>query len=357
MILSHAFWSFLENKECKEKQEILLTKLLFYLIQNYKEPKKAIRRLTGLDVERFEQEKQEKVPTSKEEKANEGKILRPDIIGYDKNGKKLLIIECKLDSGLTENQPNSYLEIIEKEGKIIFLVPKDRVEYIQNKIKERVTKEDLERIKILSWIDLIKEIEKEAENSENKSLLADLKQLKDLIEKIDSESMKPITYDDLDPKNGKLILNFLKILKKCRDRIEEELKEEIDMEGFNWGSKPNIGDIGFYFKFKRKNIGGYLHISFRKWVEYSKVKKVETPFWIKLNKLDDKNYPIGKHDLVHSILEKCEPNKTFEDFEDEKEKEKGTLYAITLTPGMEEEEIVNHIVNEIKKLANLFKDI
>jgi len=354
MILSHAFWSFLENKECKEKPEILLTNLILYLLKNYEEAKKVIKELTNLDVERFEQEK---VVKKEKENAEKEEMSRPDIIGYDKNGKILLIIECKLNSGLTKNQPNSYLKSIGDKGKLIFLVPKDRIEYIRNRIKERVREDDLKRIKILSWIDLIKEIEKEARNSENKNLLSDLKQLKDLIEKIDRETMRPLTYEDLDPKNGRRILNFLEILKKCKRKMENELKEEIDMEGFTWGPKPNIGDIGFYFKFNQKNIGGYLHISFRRWVEYAKVKKVETPFWIKLNKLDDKNHPIGKHELVHSILERYEPDKTFEDFEDEDEKEKGTLYAITLTPGMEEEEIVNHIVNEIKKLADLFKDI
>jgi len=356
MILSYAFWSFLENKKCKEKPEILLTKLLLYLLQNYDEPKEAIKRLTGLNVEYFEKEKQEKVHTSKEEKDEEEKILRPDIIGYDKNGKKLLIIECKLDSGLTENQPNSYLKSIEEGGKLIFLVPKDRIEYIRNKIEERVARENLERIKILSWMELIEKIKEEAESKKNKNLnlLADLKQIKDLIIKLDRETMRPLTQDDLDPKNGKLIVNFLKILKKCRDRIGRELKDEISMKGLSWGCYSDTGDIGFYFRFKQKDIGGYLHISFEKWAKY---KSVETPFWIRLNKFDERNKPIGKHELAHSKLKDKEKSKTFEDFVTKKKNERGTLYAITLTPGMEEEEIVNHIVNEIKKLANYFKEI
>jgi len=338
-------------KNPSDKPEIFLTNLLYYLIKNYEETKNVLRKLTNLNVKHF---KQEEIIKDDKEINEEEKTFRPDIVGYDEKERRVLIIECKLDSGLTENQPNSYLKSIERDGKLIFLVPKDRIEYIKSKIKEKVTNEDLNRIEILSWIDLVERIEKEAENSENRNLLDDLKQIKDLIKKLDRETMRPLTYDDLDPRNGKLIFNFLKILKKCRDRIERELKEEVSMKRLTWGSSPETGDIGFYFKFNQKDIGGYLHISFKKWAKYEKMK---TPFWIKLNKIDENNNWDGKHESVHFILERYEPDRTFEDLEDEDEKERGTLYAITLTPGMEEEEIVNYIVNEIKKLANFFKEI
>ena len=73
---------------------------------------------------------------------------RPDISGADENGKELVLCEAKFYAGLTDNQPNGYLDRLQKEHGIglVFLCPSTRKTSLWNKLidlcKDKEVKED-----------------------------------------------------------------------------------------------------------------------------------------------------------------------------------------------------------------------
>ena len=72
--------------------------------------------VSGVPVVRFETQ------VSQEDRS------RPDLVGLDQNNKPSVLIEAKFWAGLTENQPNAYLERLPQKGVLLFVAPAQRIE-------------------------------------------------------------------------------------------------------------------------------------------------------------------------------------------------------------------------------------
>lgn len=105
----------------KGSQEDIASEGLTYILQRSKSARLAINKIIksdcGLDFEDLIFSTQ-----------NSGKNLeRPDIPGFDANGKEVLILEAKFWAALTDNQPMEYLKRLKQNSALVFICPKPRV--------------------------------------------------------------------------------------------------------------------------------------------------------------------------------------------------------------------------------------
>ena len=97
---------------------------------------------------------------------------RPDIAGVDSNGKEQILCEAKFYAGLTENQPNTYLDRLKKEEAIglVFICPAARKVTLWSKLLDLCKERSIEaiddycvnldgvRMAIVTWSDIIESL-------------------------------------------------------------------------------------------------------------------------------------------------------------------------------------------------------
>lgn len=139
---------------------------------------------------------------------------RPDMSGFDRDGNEALVCEMKFYAGLTDNQPNGYIERIKANGgkALVFVCPESRKLSLWSKLidlcveqgRKLSDKQDFRVIvdgivmSIVSWnslIDLLR-YESASEPSEVKS---DIDQLAGLCSMMDSTAFLPFVPEDFDP--------------------------------------------------------------------------------------------------------------------------------------------------------------
>ena len=68
-------------------------------------------------------------------------MSRPDMVGYDANNAKRLLVESKFWANLQPSQTSSYLRQIDAPGALLFIVPDSRVETLWPEIVSQVEKD------------------------------------------------------------------------------------------------------------------------------------------------------------------------------------------------------------------------
>jgi len=257
---------------------------------------------------------------------------RPDVVGFDEHGNKKIIIEGKFWANLTDNQPNNYLKELDKNGILLFLAPVPRLESLHIDIERRLGCKD-GRIIVNSWREFIKSIEIENKKSYNEYLDSDLFQFKELCHKMDHEGLPPISWSDLDPMNGRVSYQFADLLDECNASIR------------NWG-KTYFGKLktthskdsyGFYFE--AFEFGLRLFYSSKYWYD----KDSHTPFWLNIAMKTEKHGNWKKSDQIYHFLNMYDPKNSYDEHYH-------AVYGITLQPGMDRSQIINHITNQVKKV-------
>ncbi|MCK9197642.1 MAG: hypothetical protein M0P16_11755, partial [Syntrophales bacterium] len=211
---------------------------------------------------------------------------RPDLVGTDAEGRERLIIEAKFMAGLTKNQPVQYMKRVERvAGVLLFVCPSQRMQSLKRDLYFQIHKNydkvivedkqfhirfaDLCSVILISWEELLRIMELELTRGEERELLSDLHQIRGLCEKIESESIMPISSADLSPSIGKRVLSYYQIV----DKVFEELKNE-PVGAVSAGMKRTAQYGGYSIYFQVRNLNYTLALNFDFWQKYA-----GTPFW------------------------------------------------------------------------------
>ncbi|RLJ21240.1 hypothetical protein DJ031_03670 [bacterium endosymbiont of Escarpia laminata] len=283
-----------------------------YLLNEYPASQEALKSILGVD----------NVPTYYVTEMSTDSNGRPDVTGLDGNGCKSVIIEGKFWANLTHNQPNNYLKEITDEGKILFLAPDKRLNSLNIEIDKRTGSS--EKVVISSWIEFLSLIEKENNKNHNHQLSSDLLQINELCRKMDTEGMPPLSASDLDPMNGRVASNFSDVIDECNPILREW--EYSDFKG----TKTTSAKYGHGFYFRGYNFGCSLYFDSRKWF----VINNHTPIWLYIGSNDWK-----KSETISHYLNDYDSFNSFD-----------SDFGIILHEGMDKNQIVDHIVNEVKKV-------
>lgn len=152
---------------------------------------------------------------------------RPDMAGYDRDNKEIILCEMKFYAGLTDNQPLGYIDRLkDANGQgLIFICPKVRITSLWTKVKERCKsdgrgieelsnhciKVDGINMSIVSWGDILDVLYEIACESARESK-SDLEQLRGYCNQLDSDAFIPFTDDDFSPEMAKKAMQYYQVV-------------------------------------------------------------------------------------------------------------------------------------------------
>ena len=205
----------------------------------------------------------------------------PDLKIND-GSKGTFLLEAKFWAGLTDHQPNTYLERIASTGGVLFfLAPERRIPSLKNEVASKMTLAgipydmhgegyavDEVHIFFLCWGALLDALWTSATNASDQASLHNLFQLKALIDKIDTEAFLPFEHQLFTPAAGTQRDQMVDLL----DNLVDANKTILDTSKLTYGG----GKYTYQRFFKLfKKYGGYMLYSSNLWKKYD-----ETPIFM-----------------------------------------------------------------------------
>jgi hypothetical protein len=311
-ILAHIASNFISEYENVANSSIC------YLLNEYPAAQKALKNI--LDIG--------EVPSYYKTEMSSPSNGRPDVTGIDANGDKTIIIEGKFWANLTENQPGSYLNVLEGNGRILFLAPAKRLASLELEIEERLGGKH-EKVVCRSWMDFLDQVGKENNKDHSNHLDSDLIQVKELCQKMDTEGMPPLSQSDLDPMNGRVASHFPDIVDECNSNLRKW--DGSDFKGMMTTSHK----YGHGFYFRGHNFQCYFGYNSFNWF----TKNSHTPFWLYINDKEG-----NESEKINHALSVIDPANSY-----------GKEYGIMLQTGMDKSQVVNHIVSNVIEVLDDLK--
>ena len=149
---------------------------------------------------------------------------RPDLVGCDATGDECLLIEAKFWAGLTDNQPNGYLNRLRRGGSLLFVAPEARLDTLWPKLERLAKQGDLKwtvdadrprtadvggrRLILTAWRTLLETMEHRATADRDTAAVASVRQLRGLCETQDEPEFLPLRPDELGQDVPRRLLNL-----------------------------------------------------------------------------------------------------------------------------------------------------
>ena len=276
--------------------ETLATEALCYILSQSAVCREALRetlRTGGADVGPLED-------FETEVKGEKGERL--DLVGFDEHGSERVLIEAKFWAGLTDNQPNTYLNRLPTDGEpavLLFVAPEARLESLWPEVLRRtderftlgadtgaegirsaIVNGSERRLMLTSWRALLGGMSSRAVVADDWSAERDILQLNALCERQDSEAFLPLRPDEFGPAFPRRMLNLRRLVDDATDRAREV--GFVDTTGLK--VTPQDHGYGRYLRVGGKDSAwaqAWFGVHFELWAQ-----EVETPLWLQFNGLD-----------------------------------------------------------------------
>ena len=186
------------------------------------------------------------------------------------------LLEAKFWAGLTDHQPNTYLErIASTGGALLFLAPERRVPSLKNEVASKMELAGVSyqmhgegyvvnqvHIFFLCWGALLSALWTSATNTSDQTSLHNIFQLKALVDKIDSEAFLPFEHQLFTPAAGTQRDQMVDLL----DMLVDANKTILDTSKLTYGGGKYTYQR--FFRLFNKH-GGYMLYSSNLWKKYS----------------------------------------------------------------------------------------
>lgn len=278
------------------------------------------------------------------------KLERPDIVGFDDAGKEVLICEAKFYAGLTENQPDAYLERLQKDnGKgLVFLCPNDRIHGLWKQLVERDGVEPVDghqdcvsvrgvRMGIVGWEELLETLLMVSERN-SAEMRPDIQELKVYCEQmVASNTFIPFASEDLGADVSAGMERYYIVMDRVRDLLLAKKEYGITQRARDKGkgslhSQPQAyGD--YYIYMQTSELCTSLFFDKYAWRQLG---SVITPFWFEL-----KNSGWKQDESIMAYLHSLSEGKT------EKSRAGSILIALETPIGLSLEETVQDLCNQV----------
>ena len=283
---------------------------------------------------------------------------RPDMVGYDHEGGKRLLVESKFWATLLEGQASGYFDQLEDAGPgvLLFIAPTTRLEILWGEIRRqmesrtnsvrldavetsnqifraRVMGTDYQdkRLMLVSWSLILDRLA--AAVPPDSIVAADIRQLRGLAQREDDEAFQPIKAAEFGP-----------TLPRRLQWINRLIDDVVDSRGCQEGwmsvrglrATPQRDGYGRYFRFRTdqdKEIPGHLFlcVDYRLWATSG-----DTPLWLRI--IDD--VPISPEhiqDIVPSLIRLWGSSGPY-------------CMPIYLAPGVEYGRVLDNVVRQVKAI-------
>ena len=281
---------------------------------------------------------------------------RPDMVGYDQEGGKRLLVESKFWATLLEGQASSYFDQLEDAGPgvLLFIAPATRLEILWGEItrqmesgsdevkleavetsdqmrRARVMGSDYQykRLLLVSWPLLLDRL---AAAVPSDSLVAsDIRQLRGLAQREDDEAFQPIDTAELSPSVPRRLQWLNRLID---DVVDSRGRPEGWMSVEGSRATAQREGYGRYFRFMtdlRETVPGWLFlcVNHHLWATSG-----DTPVWLRIHS----DVPVSAAQLRDSMPSVVEygGNSGFCDV------------PIYLTPGAEYGRVLDNVVRQVK---------
>lgn len=263
----------------KAGRELIATEALCYLAEKYQPVRDALGRflqnaeLSPSRVQELRFRCEVALPT------HSGRV---DIVG-EAAGLPMLMIEGKFEAGLTEHQPNGYLEGLPQGGTLLFLCPGYRVSNLTGQLAALIPAErraelfkpdtatgaqwleldQARHLAVVGWLDLIAAVRAQP-GSEEPGLEGELRQLEGVVRVFES-SLEALTRDELTRGIGDCftkgvvathgVVHALKARGEVSAVQAARWKTDGELNGFYYGSDFKAGGTTVYVGFEPTSWG------------------------------------------------------------------------------------------------------
>lgn len=277
-------------------------------------------------------------------------LERPDIAGIDPNGKEQILCEAKFYAGLTDNQPNGYLDRLKKNEAygLVFICPAARKVTLWSKLLELCRERnvvDLDkycvavdgvRMSILTWGEIVQRLHDVA-SSEATDLRSDIDQLDGFCKLMDSEAFIPFSTEDFGPENAIREERLYQTLDAVFSRLMTDKQLHCDAKGLKATAYRN----GYVRYIRAMDLCLAVSYDRRLWGDSA---TEDTPFWV-----------------VISDSEWKQPERFQRAFARIQESQKENLdgkIALALKPRANAvlDEVAEDIVNQIRQYINTIEE-
>ena len=226
---------------------------------------------------------------------------RPDMVGIDDFGKERVLCEAKFYAGLTDNQPNVYLDrIIKEQGcGLVFICPAVRKQALWRNLLELVEDRNVvekneycvsvdgARMTIITWGEVVSVLKSTAASVALK-YVSDVEQLDGFCRKMDTDAFIPFSAEDMGPEIARKEDRYYRVV----DELIEYLKSDKSLNPSTKGVKATAYRKGYIRSVKV--CGYWLNINYDRdlWTNPS---TRETPFWFAIR--DGKDWQQHKYIL------------------------------------------------------------
>ncbi len=344
--------------------ETLATEALGYILSQSALARGALQEMLvsgGADVDpitRVVTEFEINVKAKDDAKARKARI---DLVGFCEGDAKRALIEVKFWAGLTENQPNTYLDELlknEEPSALLFVAPESRLETLWPEIIRLANDDKTERfslsettgtalqsavvngghhrLMLTSWRAMLREMSGKVGG--DMTVVKDIEQLQALCDQQDRAAFLPLNAGELGPGFSKRAIDLYYLFHAVINRVHKEgiaNGKRLAMAKLeaNFGRYTRLGDsevvgvvwIGIHYEF------GTLHR--------------ETPFWVILG------WGGGRIEEIRERLDAARRRDGLDYIDTEHGKTPVSLVPIHLPAGVEYEAVLNSVVEQIRNIA------
>lgn len=232
---------------------------------------------------------------------------RPDMAGYDIQNQEQVLFEMKFYAGLTDNQPNGYLERARKNhGKgLLFICPEVRRTRLWAELKDicrEQTPQNIStycmdakgiRLGISTWPELLTVL-RDSARSLSPDIQGDIKQLEGLCAQMDRDAFIPFTEDDLSADMSPKLSRYYQVVDETIALLQTDENHDTSKKSF----KPSQNSD--YYSRKVFLDGFIIELMFNRYLWAQHASRA-TPFWLDIYDV------LGEHSLDYSpeLLHKC----------------------------------------------------
>ena len=271
-----------------QQHEVIATEGLVYILQKSEICRRAVRQLArnvGCDFPEG---------LFYYSEVSGDNLERPDIVGSTGQNEEVIIIEGKFYAGLTDNQPNAYLDrLIGTSGALLmFVVPELRVEGLWREVISRakeinhlgvpdelpdgskyVTINENRTLMMICWSNLLNTLLQPA-HSKSDVVSADISQLISLCNRIEGEAFQPFSPEELTSNH---MARRNRDLCDLVDAITERLIERGELSVKGMKATPQRNGYRRYVRFggDTSKVGGSISLDYDAWAT-----KETSPLWL-----------------------------------------------------------------------------
>ena len=281
---------------------------------------------------------------------------RPDLAGFDRDGRERVLIEAKFWAGLTDNQPVAYLKRLPANtpSALLFVAPAARLEILWNELRRTVAKSQSgitlakgseatalrsataggrRHLLLTSWQAMLDRMATEAAASSDSDTEKDIGQLRGLAAQQDDEAFLPLRREELGPEFPRRMLGLRRL-------IDDATECAIDAGFANVRGlhvTPQEWGYGRYVRLAGST--PWFGISFYDWAEQQ-----DTPLWLWFQRRDLS----GKTRRALELLRQRDPPELYE-YDD------GLTVPVELRVGDEYETVRDAVVARLEEVADLIR--